>query len=231
MAEVDTLRKETLAQLANLINEGATLNNVFKDDRYKSEPFSDMPEARLRAFVTLAVAVIERTAGRNSQYYQSIPITRNLEALADSKGKGKWIISTITGVLYALHTAVNQGLLVSIESTLRASIHDDFLVQASELLASGYYVPAFMLTSAVLESHLNKMTQARGLPVTGKRSLSKYNDLLRNDSAYNQSLWRRIQSIGDVRNDADHGEFSTVKSHDTQDTHAFVQRFIVDHPA
>ena len=224
------LQKETLVQLDNLIQEGRYLSGSFTVTRtpFGDEHLSSKSELELRAFVTLALVVIERIAGRTSQYYQSVPFIHHISTLTETKGN--WIIPTFTGVLVALRTAIHNGLLVSLESTLRASIHDDFLVQASELLSSDYYVPALMLTSAVLENHLNKMTQTHGLSVSGKGTLAKYNDLLR-DNAYNQSVWRRIQSIGDLRNEADHGDFSTVNSHNAQDTHAFVQRFIADHPA
>ena len=230
MAGTNSSQKKILEQLGTLLQEGNYLNQSFYRSNHSSPYVSGQSEERLRAFVTLAMVVIDRLAGPDSQFHRNLPRLENISSpLRDSNGR--WVISNIVGVLVALQTAVQQGFLTSLESSLRADIHDDFLVQASELLASGYYVPAFMLTSAVLENHLNKMTQARGLSVPSKRSLSKYNDLLRKDSAYNQSLWRRIQSIGDVRNDADHGEFSTVQSHDTQDTHTFVQRFIADHPA
>ena len=74
------------------------------------------------------------------------------------------------------------------------------------------------------------MIQVHGLTLPKKGSISKYNDLLR-DNAYNQSVWRRIQSISDLRNDAAHGKGSTITSEDAKDAHAFVQRFIADHPA
>ena len=182
MLESGSWQKENLAQLDRLIQEGSYLIHTYE----KQGPtlVSTQSEMRLRTFVTHAVVVIEHTAGKTSQFYNSVPSGHNTSPLRGEHGH--WIISTIAGVVFALRTAVNDGLLVSLESTLRASIHEDFLVQASELLDSGYYVPAFMLTSAVLENHLDKMTQTRGLPVTGNRSLAKYNDLLRNDSAYNQ---------------------------------------------
>lgn len=228
MAGTDPSQKEILGQLGALIEEGLYFSKSYHRLGPTSPYITEEPEERLRAFVTLAIVVIDRIAGVGSQFHQNIPLSHGPSPLMDSNGR--WIISTTSGVLIALHTAVNQGLLVSLESTLRASIHDDFLVQASELLDSQYYVPALMLTSAVLENHLNRMTQARGLSVSGKGTLAKYNDLLR-DNPYNQSVWRRIQSIGDLRNEADHGDFSTVNSHNAQDTHAFVQRFIADHPA
>ena len=136
-------------------------------------------------------------------------------------------IPTVTGVLIALRDAVEQGLLQSLESRLHANIHEDFLAQAFELFDAGYHVAALVLTGVVLENHLQKMIQAGGLELPKKESISKYNDLLR-DNAYNQLVWRRIQSINDLRNDAAHGKGSTIRADDAKDAHAFVQRFIAD---
>ena len=118
----------------------------------------------------------------------------------------------------------------SLESRLRANIHDDFLVQASELLDASYHVAALVLTGGVLENHLQKMIHAHGLTLPSKGSISKYNDLLR-DNAYDQPKWRRIQSISDLRNDAAHGKSSKITPEDAKDAHSFVQRFVADYPA
>ena len=229
MAGTDQALKKLLTQLDGLIAGGQELIASYGQLSPGAPRNSTAPEEQLRAFVTLAAVVVDRVTGTGSQFQQNIPVAPPLSTLRDSFGRD--IISTTVGVLIALRTAVYQGLLVSLESRLRASIRDDFLVQASDLLDSDYPIPALMLTSAVLENHLNNMIEARGLSVTGKRSLSKYNDLLHKDGAYLQSVWRCIQSIGDHRNDGAHGKFSTVSRHEAQDTHAYVQRFMADYPA
>ena len=227
------MKKEVLTQLDELIETGQRLIESYELKRYEYK--SSMPEAELRAFVTSALVAIERIAGKNSQYYGNIPQEPVLSPLAvdysqSTTGPILSFIPTVTGVLIALRNAVNQGLLLSLESILRANIHDDFLVQTSELLDAGYHVAALVLTGGVLENHLQKMVLERGLDLPKKGSISKYNDLLR-DNPYNQSIWRRIQSISDLRNDAAHGKGSTIASEDAKDAHVFVQRFIADHPA
>ena len=222
-----SVKTEVLTQLDSLIETGQRLTESFQMDMGAYE--STAPEAELRAFVTSALAAIERIAGKNSQYYDNIPQQHVSSQLAVA-GFDMSFIPTVTGVLHALRDAVDQGLLVSLESRLRANIHDDFLAQASELLDAGYHVAALVLTGGVLENHLCKMAQSRSLAWTGNGSISKYNDLLR-DNAYNQPLWRRIQSIADLRNDAAHGGGATINADDAKDAHTFVQRFVADHPA
>ena len=222
------MKTEVLTRLDALIETGQRLAESFQMEMAMYE--SSIPEAEHRTFVTSALAAIERVAGKNSQYYQSIPQERVPSELAFS-GYNRPFIPTVTGVLIALRDAVNQGLLQSLESRLRTNIHDDFLVQASELLDAGYHVAALVLIGGVLENHLQKMIQARGLELPKRGSISKYNDLLLRDNSYNQPKWRRIQSISDLRNEAAHGKGSTISLKDAKDDHTFVQRFIADHPA
>lgn len=221
------MKTEVLTRLDTLIETGQRLADSFqmKEAMYQSS----VPEAEHRAFVTSALAAIEGIAGENSQYYQSIPQERVPSELAFS-GYDRPFIPTVTGILIALRDTVNQGLLQSLESRLRVNIHDDFLVQASELLDASYHIAALVLTGGVLENHLQKMIHVHGLTLPKKGSISKYNDLLRNN-AYDQPIWRRIQSISDLRNDAAHGQGSAITLEDAKDAHTFVQRFIADHPA
>lgn len=62
-----------------------------------------------------------------------------------------------------------------------------------------------VLVGGVLEDHLQKLCVKNGLTWKGKGSISTYNDLL-HGSEYDKPIWRRIQSIGDIRNDAAHGQ-------------------------
>ena len=221
------MKKEVLTQLDELIETGQKLVASFQLNYPTYQ--SNVPEAELRAFVTSALAAIERISGKDSQYYGNIPQERVSFPLA-FENNNFLFIPTVTGVLISLRNAVDQGFLQSLEYRLRTNIHDDFLVQASELLNASYHVAALVLTGGVLENHLQKMIHAHGLTLPNKGSISKYNDLLRNN-AYDQPIWRRIQSISDLRNDAAHGKGSNITPEDAKDAHTFVQRFIADYPA
>ena len=216
------MKKEVLAQVNTLIETGQQLIEAFQNHIYGTN--FRVPETELRAYVTSALAAIERIAGKNSQFYGNIP----QESITSKDATRFNFISTVTGVLLALRNEIDQGLLESLESRLRANIHDDFLVQASELLDAGYHVAAMVLIGGVFENHLQKMIQAHGHKLPNKGNISKYNDMLR-DNAYAQTIWRRIQSISDLRNVAAHGKGSTLNSHDVKEAYAFTQRFIADH--
>ncbi len=217
-----SMKKEVLAQVNTLIETGQQLIEAFLNHQHGT--IFRVPETERRAYVTSALAAIERIAGKNSQFFENIP-----QEIITSKDATRYrFISTVTGVLLALRNEIDQGLLESLESRLRANIHDDFLIQASVLFDAGYHVAAMVLIGGVLENHLQKMILAHGLKLPKNGNISKYNDSLR-DKAYVQTVWRRIQSIGDLRNDVAHGKGSTLDSNEVKDALAFVQRFIADH--
>ena len=230
------MKTEVLSRLDALIKTGQRLTESFQrcdDDAYDHDygtPYkSNASEAELRAFVISAFATIEQIADEDSLYYKNTPHQNVPLRLAI--GDERLLFSTITGVLIALRYAVDQGLLTSLESRLRANIHEDFLAQSLDLLNVGYHVAAMVLMGGVIEDHLQKLVQIQGPTLPKQGSISKYNDLLRTNNVYNQPMWRRIQSIGDLRNDAAHGKGSTIKFEDVQDAHTFVKRFITDYPA
>lgn len=222
------VKQEVLDYLDGLIQEGKRLNDSYKMTDMGSLE-SKLPEADFRAFATATFAAVERTVGRDSEYHHCLPPVDTNDPLT-LPGYNSTKVPAMIGVLVSLWQAVEKGLLVSLESRLRANIHDDFLQQSKALLDSKYHVAAMVLVGGVLEEHLQKLCTKHKLAWKGDGSISKYNDLLR-DTVYDQPTWRRIQSIGDLRNKAAHGEGAKVKTPDVEDAHQFVGRFIVDYPA
>ena len=219
------LKKEILAELDSLVEIGKRLDESFEMTGMGGYE-SSIPEHEHRTFATSALAAIQRIAGESSQYYQAAPKPNSQDRISVA-GFNPTLIPGLRGALSSLREAVNSGLLVSLETRLRAAVHDDLLEQGSELVKNGYYVAGMVLIGGVLEDHLRKMCETHSLVWSGKGSIAKYNDLLK-DKAYNQAVWRRIQSIGDVRNDAAHGNAKKVDEAEVQDALRFVRRILAD---
>lgn len=221
------IKSQVCAELDTLIERGRKLDSSFQKVEYGVK--SSVPEAEHRAFITASLAAIARVAGRDSEYFECAP-KQDLKTSITSGWVQGPTIPAMLGALMALREAVGAGLLQSLETRLRANVHDDFLEQAKQLDNSGYHVAAMVLAGGVLEDHLKKLCQRQSLTWSGSGSLSKYNDLLR-DVAYPQPTWRRIQAIGDVRNHAAHGEGDQVAPADVADAMQFISRLIADYPA
>jgi len=222
------LKTDILNQLDILITEGARIESSFIMGE-RGTYSSGIPESELRAFVIAALAAITRISGRESEYYTNIPKLKDNQQIS-LPGFNPTLIPAIQGSLVALKSAVNTGWLDSLESQLRANVHDDFLQQAQDLLSAGYHVAAMVLIGGVLEDHLRKLCTNLSLTWSGNGSLSKYNDLLR-DNAYAQPVWRRIQAISDVRNEAAHGNGTAVKRSDVEDALMYIGRLLADYPS
>ena len=223
-----SVKQEVLDQLDGLIEEGNRLNTSYHMCEM-GQLESDLPETDFRSFVTATFAAVDRIAGRNSEYYRCLPPADPNDPLT-LPGYNNAKVPAMIGALATLRQAVDKGLLVSLESRLRANIHDDLLQQAKALLDSGYHVAAMVLVGGVLENHLQKLCIKHGLTWKGDGSISKYNDQL-HGGVYDKPTWRRLQSLGDSRNDAAHGQGATLKAPDVEDHYRFVGRFIVDYPA
>ncbi len=224
-------KQQVLDQLDSLIESGQKYDNSYSSSvDSMGAAFTNVPENELRAFATRSFAAIERIAGRASQYYEMLPDVAGSQSL-QAAGYGQPVTAPILGSLLALRDAVDAGHLETLEAQIRALVHDDFLQQAKDLLASNYHVAAMVLAGGVLEDHLKKLCTTNGLTWNGSGSISKYNDACRQGNVYDQAKWRRIQSIGDLRNQAAHGQGGNVNSSDVDDACKFTERFISDFPA
>ena len=119
----ENVKQELLDHLATLIQEGNRLNSSYRmTDRGTQE--SDLPESDFRSFATATLATVERIAGRDSEYHHSLPLVDISDPLA-VPGYNNTKIPAMIGALKSLRQAVDKGLLTSLESRLRASIHND----------------------------------------------------------------------------------------------------------
>ncbi|MEQ1905150.1 MAG: hypothetical protein ABL888_13255 [Pirellulaceae bacterium] len=223
-----TVKKDILNDLETLKQTGQQYCTSFRGDGIGGV-ISNIDEHELRAFAAKSYVAIERIAGRTSEFYKLLPTDLNETLLGNSYGPA--LLSSIYGSLSALHDAVNSGHIETLESQIRAHVHDDFLQQSKDLLTSNYHVAAMVLVGGVLEDHLEKLCTKNALAWSGTGSISKYNDACRKGNIYDQAKWRRIQSIGDLRNQAAHGQGEFLNSSDVVDARLFTERFISDYPA
>ncbi|MCH8042570.1 MAG: hypothetical protein IID44_02520 [Planctomycetes bacterium] len=226
-----TIKSDILTRLDGLIDEGTKLVNSYQATvDSMGATYSDIPEQDFRAFTTKATAAIDRIAGEESQFFKHLPELKASKSIS-SPGYNVTFLPAVVGSIVALRDAVDNGHLESLETRIRAHVHDDFLEQAKDLLDSKYHVAAMVLIGGVLEDHLQKLCTKNGLTWNGHGSISKYNDACHQGTVYDKPTWRRIQSIGDLRNDVAHGQGAGVKVPDVEDAYKFVGRFIADHPA
>jgi len=224
-----TTKASIVQQLDSLLTTAQKLDESFQLAGMGTYE-SSIGEAVHREFVTSARAAIKRIAGPESEFLASLPPIPNDDRIS-VPGYSPALIPAFRGSLRALREAVQADLLESLESRLRANIHDDFLQQAKSLMDAGYQVAGMVLIGGVLEDHLRKLCGNVCVNISGHGSLGKYNDGLLQAGVYDKPAWRRLQSIADIRNDAAHGNGTKVNTPDVDDAYKYVSRFLVDFPA
>jgi hypothetical protein len=98
-----------------------------------------------------------------------------------------------------------DSLLSDIEGTLEATLLDDELETAGELLKAKHLRSAGIVAGVVLERHLKSVLGNHQLSLGRKKSqISNLNDALKEGKAIDVPRWREIQRLGDIRNYCGH---------------------------
>jgi len=171
---------------------------------------------------TEALNLIGRVCGRESDHY------RELQRVVGSDA-GSGDLLEVIGVIEAAIRDFEGGFLFDVRTLVAAEILDDFIEQARELLDAGYHVPAVSLAGAVLEDGLRKLCDRHGVPYPEKPGIEKLNVAVAKANHYDKLVQKRITHLADLRNKADHGEFSKVTKEDAKDMIDWLRRFAADY--
>lgn len=94
-----------------------------------------------------------------------------------------------------------DSLLADIEGTLEATLLDDELETAGELLKAKHLRSAGIVAGVVLERHLKGVMGNHELSLGRKKAqIARLNDALKDGGVIDVPRWREIQRLGDIRN-------------------------------
>ena len=111
--------------------------------------------------------------------------------------------------IYILESASSRldDILANIQGILQADLFDSEIDAARDLKKNGHLRAAGAVVGVVLESHLAKVCQNHGVATSTKNpTLSDFNDLLKKENFFDVPEWRRIQYLGDIRNQCCHSK-------------------------
>jgi hypothetical protein len=78
---------------------------------------------------------------------------------------------------------------------------------ASDLLKNGFVRPAGVLAGVVLERYLKELCVKREINMNKKKpAMADYNEALKEAGIIGTALWRKIQSLADIRNYCGHAK-------------------------
>lgn len=119
-----------------------------------------------------------------------------------------------------------DSTIYSLENLLQADVFDSEIESAKHLLKNGFLRAAGAICGVVLEKHLSKICDSRGVIISKKDpSISDFNEKLK-DVAYDTIEWRKIQGLADLRNLCDHKKDREPTKEDVQTLIAGTERVI-----
>ncbi|MBN1762125.1 MAG: hypothetical protein JW878_03460 [Methanomicrobia archaeon] len=130
-------------------------------------------------------------------------------------------------ILKALPNYLEQRVQ-DIELTIASTLMDDELLEAEYLLNKGFIRASGALAGVVLERYLKMRCDNNEpkLKYSKNATISKLNDILRDNNLVDIIEWRKIQYLGDIRNKCDHDRKSEPKREEITDLISKVKEMI-----
>jgi hypothetical protein len=233
MANIDKLKREALAQIADIEKRFAELSFKNGPSWYDTK----LREDEITDFNASCLTAIERIVGRQHTYAE-----RANEVVRIAGGghiSHSQIVLSLVGIVRALKRDVENDYLVQISELEHANLFADFVEMGDHLLAKGYKDPAAVLIGSVLESHLRQLTSKNGLPLedtdpSGKsvpRKANRLNTELSKAGVYNLLAQKQITAWMDLRNKAAHGLYSDYTDQEVALFSQGLKSFMLQNPA
>lgn len=157
-----------ITRLEKLIDDGRAVLGTKRDPSpgHITSPFVDVQLAT--QWLVSSLNLLEAAFGAESAHYRRMK--------SHASDYPKWPdAQQAMGVLLAAKDDLEAGALFSVRVLIEAELFDDFLEQAEELHAAGYYQPAAVVAGAVLEDGLRKLCQRESLSLPMKPKLDSMN--------------------------------------------------------
>jgi len=180
---------------------------------------------------TRAQAAVVRIAGASSVYMEQC------EKVVKQRRVGREI-PQLTGVLQALRSAVESGLIASQRELAHGALFADFLEMAQHLLDEGYKDAAAVIAGSLLESHPRQLctkhevdTEITNRDRTRPKKADMMNSDLRKAEVYTELDKKNITAWLDLRNKAAHGKYDEYEKKQVESLVFSVRDFINRRPA
>lgn len=163
--------------------------------------------------------LLSSACGKESEHYTSFATAEEEQSYEDSPKR----LKRMAAVFLAAHEDFEGSYLNSIRNLVQAELAGGELDQARELIASGYYAAAAVVTGVVLENTLRSLCKKHGLP---SGSMERMNADLAKTGEYNALVQKRVTALAAVRNSAAHGKSSEYTNEDVKSMIPEVERFV-----
>lgn len=121
----------------------------------------------------------------------------------DAKGSRSVALRKVRDQINILASAQDRlgSILTDIEGSLEATLLDDELEMAGELLRTKHVRSAGVVAGVVLERHLKSVANNHDVSLGRKKpQIGSLNDVLKEARVFDNPRWREVQRLADIRN-------------------------------
>jgi len=133
------------------------------------------------------------------------------------------------GIIRALKSGIEHGLLTSVRNLVAAEVFDDYLGMAEHLAKQGYKDAAAVLVAGTLESGLRKIATKNDIALKERAGIADINKDLRKHEIYDTLTFEHINAWKQLRNDVSHGKFENYTLQQVKDFLNWTRSFLSLH--
>ena len=224
MNPIITKEVQTLIEIAEKLSADASVAS------------SNLPHQRVQELLGVVVRggqLITKLYGADSHYFATFQAVIHIPAFNSMHSNHYRHVSDVTGILKAVASDLESGMLSNFKSLAQAEVFADFLDMGEHLLNEGYKDASAVILGAVLEDSLRKIAEANNISVVGPKgkpmTLDPLNAAVTKQGVYGPLVQKQITSWANLRNDAAHGHFDKYDESQVKHMLLFVQKFCADY--
>jgi hypothetical protein len=207
--------------------------NSFSGERSEFSPgYNKIDHSRFVEWKTQIVSILCHIIPESHLHFHSIKSLMKLTADESS---------LIGAIAFAkgIKGSLENGFLNSLFTQIEAEVAADYIGMAERMLLESsserfHYVPAAMLTGAVLEKSLKDLCSKKEAPISILNNKGNYKTLgpliedLKKVGAFNELTAKQLRVWAEIRNSAAHGQFESFCVADVEQMIQAVTRFLAE---
>lgn len=133
---------------------------------------SNLPHDRVQELLGVVARggqLITKLYGADSHFFSTFQAAVRIPSFNSMHSNHYRHVSDVAGILKAVESDLESGMLSNFKSLAQAEVFADFLDMAEHLLNEGYKDASAVLLGAVLEDSLRKIADAAGVAVIGPK--------------------------------------------------------------
>jgi hypothetical protein len=189
-------KEEILKELNQQIEEGFSISKLEQPTKKDPKILTIRESDRILKWITFNRQFIITVFGEDSHFYKEFQKKTDKDIYYSSQ------VNAIRGILEGILKSIENDYLIKYSVRISASISDNILLEAKELLSNDHLLGAAIYVRIALETFLKK--KAQSININTNQPISKVNDEFKSKNLHNKEMHSKIQSWLHLGNYAAH---------------------------